>query len=72
MGDNIRLSKEERDLLHEYKEYCKDNHLRCNTSCGLYDTVDKDCEIFGNSKLPISECGVYFDKWRKEKEKKEK
>lgn len=70
--DIDKLSEEEIDELYlEYKKYCKENHLRCSTGCGTYDTIDRDCEIYGDYHPPISKCVLYFRRWLEEKMEKE-
>ena len=69
--DRDKLSEEELDALYlEYRKHCKENHLRCSTYCGTYNTIDRDCEIYGDRHPPISKCGRYFRRWMEEKEEK--
>lgn len=67
MGPTKFSAKEVNALYQEYKQYCKDNHLRCSNSCALWDSIDKDCDVFGTYKPTIAGCGVYFDKWKEER-----
>lgn len=71
--DVDKLSEEEIDELYlEYKKYCKENHLRCSRYCITYNSIDRDCEIYGDHHPPISKCGRYFRRWVDEKMEKEK
>lgn len=68
--DPTKLSAEEVNALYqEYKKYCKDNKMRC-TYCGTYNTIDRDCEIFGTSHPPMSQCRRSFLRWIDEKMEK--
>lgn len=68
----FKLSEEELQALYsEYKKYCKNNKMRC-TYCGTYNTIDRDCEIYGDHHPPISQCRFYFRKWFYDEREKEK
>lgn len=63
-----KLPEEELQALYlEYKKYCKDNKMRC-TYCSTYNTIDRDCEIYGDYHPPISKCAFKFREWVSKKE----
>lgn len=64
-----KLSEEEKALVKEYRKYCKDNHLRCSNSCALWDSIDKDCDVYGTYRpARLSNCSIAFSMWLENKQ----
>lgn len=67
------LNQEEKDFLENLVKELRAKKATCRRYCGTYDTIDRDCEIYGNYHPSPSRCKYYLchrlADFRKEKER---
>lgn len=70
-SDIETLSEDElKEKVIKFQTYCRQTRLTCRNACSMYDTIDRDCYIFGENKNSYSKCEIAFIRWLRNEEEK--
>lgn len=70
MANIDSIGKAMEDLRNEFKQDCKKHGWTCRNACCTYDSIDKDCDVFGIYHPSFSNCFLAYGNWLEERHKK--
>lgn len=57
-----KLTDEEKEKIEKLSKELRTKRARCSQYCSMWDSWDKDCDIYGDQHLSPSRCLLYLKK----------